>query len=180
MSSSKGADFQDIWPNCDGDCERSLPCRCAKIIADRLSELHAAQLDICRLLEQVADGLPDEIDSQSFLQLSRNVYPAVKSAHELEENNLFPLLEHKMGSEDGILHSIERLQFEHWEDESFAQEIGDCLLRYVTEPETQNPDALSYMLRGFFEGVRRHIAFESEHVLPLLSKPNPISINPAG
>jgi hypothetical protein len=26
------------------------------------------------------------------------------------------------------------------------------------------------MLRGFFEGLRRHIAFEREHIVPLLCK----------
>ena len=31
-----------------------------------------------------------------------------------------------------------------------------------------NFEALSYMLRGFFEGLRRHIAFEVEHLMPIL------------
>jgi hypothetical protein len=26
------------------------------------------------------------------------------------------------------------------------------------------------MLRGFFEGLRRHIAFEREHIVPILCK----------
>lgn len=29
-----------------------------------------------------------------------------------------------------------------------------------------NPEALGFMLRAFFDSVRRHIAFEREHVLP--------------
>jgi hypothetical protein len=30
-------------------------------------------------------------------------------------------------------------------------------------------EATGYMLRGFFEGVRRHIAFEQDHLLQHLS-----------
>jgi hypothetical protein len=29
-------------------------------------------------------------------------------------------------------------------------------------------DAAGYMLRGFFEGVRRHVAFEREMLAPLM------------
>lgn len=31
-----------------------------------------------------------------------------------------------------------------------------------------NAEAIGFMLRGFFEGLRRHIAFEREHVLPMI------------
>ncbi len=158
----------DIWPDCDGDCGGDRVCRCARTMSVRLAELHQVQLDMCKHLEQIADGLPHAMDSQAFLQLSRTVYPVIKNAHEFEEQRLFPLLEHKLAHEDRLLQSIERLKFEHWEDESFAEEIGDGLMIYVTGPDRQNPEALSYMLRGFFEGLRRHIAFEAEHVLPLL------------
>lgn len=160
----------DVWPNCGLDCGGNEVCQCARTISFRLVEYHQAQLDMCRRLERIADNLPLAMDSQAFLQLSRTVYPVVKSAHEFEEQSLFPLLEHKMAHEDRLLQSIERLKFEHWEDESFAEEIGDGLLIYVTDPDRQNPEALSYMLRGFFEGLRRHIAFEAEHVLPLLDR----------
>jgi hypothetical protein len=31
---------------------------------------------------------------------------------------------------------------------------------------TDNAEVVGFMLRGFFESLRRHIAFEREHVLP--------------
>ena len=31
-----------------------------------------------------------------------------------------------------------------------------------------NPEATGYMLRGFFEALRRHIAFERDHLLAVL------------
>ena len=46
-------------------------------------------------------------------------------------------------------------------------EIVDALEELATVG-VGNIDKLSYMLRGFFEGLRRHIAFEKEHLVPLL------------
>ena len=31
---------------------------------------------------------------------------------------------------------------------------------------SRNPETIGYMLRGFFEGIRRHIAFVGEHSIP--------------
>ncbi len=121
-------------------------------------------------LESIADSLPEDTDSQVILSLSRKIFPTVKTAHEFEEQRLFTLLEHKLGNGEELSRNLERLQFEHLEDESYAEEVADSLMGYVTDPKSQNPDALSYMLRGFFEGVRRHIAFEAEHILPMLTK----------
>ena len=65
--------------------------------------------------------------------------------------------------------ALERLQYEHWKDESFAEEVSDGLIKFVSDSDHPSADTLAYMLRGFFEGLRRHIAFEVEHILlPLL------------
>ena len=34
----------------------------------------------------------------------------------------------------------------------------------------ENPEAVGFMLRGLFETLRRHIAFEREHVLPIVGR----------
>ena len=34
--------------------------------------------------------------------------------------------------------------------------------------EQNNPEKLGYMLRGFFEGLKRHVAFEQTHLIPLI------------
>ena len=82
-------------------------------------------------------------------------------------------------SQSNLNRSLERLKYEHWEDESFAEEVSDGLIRFVSDPDHPSPDTLAYMLRGFFEGLRRHIAFESEHILPLLRRQEP-NQQPAG
>ena len=141
------------------DCEAHK----AELIAN-----HKRQLDLCDRLERLADSLPDELDTQECLSISFALYPTIKAAHEFEEQWLFPtLLVHRQADEQ-ISKSIERLQFEHWEDESFAEDLGLELRQLVSQPTATNVDKLSYMLRGFFEGLRRHIAFETDHIIPML------------
>ena len=81
-----------------------------------------------------------------------------------------PLLMSIENTDDALKSTVERLRYEHWEDESFSDEVADALIRFVTDKASSNAETLAYMLRGFFEGLRRHIAFERDHIVPLLCK----------
>ncbi len=81
---------------------------------------------------------------------------------------LFPAARRIHADNVQLASTLERLRYEHWEDESFAEEVTEALMSFVTEPQHRNTDKLAYMLRGFFEGLRRHIAFEREHLIPML------------
>lgn len=135
---------------------------------------HSSQLKLCDRLERLADSLPDSYDAQECLSISWALYPTIRAAHQFEEEKLFPILMPPKENASEIAKSIERLQFEHWEDESFAEELSTALRHLVSNPKSANVDKLSYMLRGFFEGLRRHIAFETEHILPILQNRNMI------
>ncbi len=125
------------------------------------------QLTICDQLEQIADTLPHNLDNQACLNIARSVYTTIKNAHKFEEDKLFPFLLENTPSNQ-TCESLERLCSEHWEDEIYAYDVQDALINFVTTPDEANPEALGYMLRGFFEGVRRHIAFEREQILPIV------------
>ncbi|WP_306283116.1 hypothetical protein [Mesorhizobium sp. LMG17149] len=60
------------------------------------------------------------------------------------------------------------MRAEHVEDECFAAEVTEILLAIGHGETIDNAEAIGFMLRGFFEGLRRHIAFEREHVLPMI------------
>ncbi len=135
---------------------------------ERMDGYLKAQINLCCQLEEIADGLPDNIDTQNCLHIARSIYPTVRRAHEFEETELFPLLKHRFAMDTDLLEALNRLHFEHWEDESYAEELSDGLMNFVAHRQTANPEALAYMLRGFFDGVRRHIAFEREHLCPLV------------
>lgn len=127
------------------------------------------QKQLCAALESLADALPDQIDPQQCLHLARSIYPLLHRAHEFEESILFPFLAAAQSAPDSLPATLERLRFEHMEDESYAQEIFDALTSYVGGHSAEMAVTLSYMLRGLFDNLNRHIAFESEHLLPLFA-----------
>jgi hypothetical protein len=139
-------------------------------IAKRLCEHMNLNYNLCCQLEHIADGLPDNVDKQECLYVARSIIPVVKHSHEFEENVLFPLLREKAGNSKNLEKTLDRLQGEHWEDESYASEIHNGLVSFVSDLADSNVESLGYMLRGFFEGMRRHLAFEREHVLPMLHR----------
>lgn len=123
-----------------------------------------AQLALCDKLEAIADSLPEKILRQSCLFTAQQIYPIVKAAHEFEEIRIFPILEQHTG--DTRL-TVDRLHGEHWSDEEYSHELSESLREFVAGRDT-NSEKLGYMLRGFFEGLRRHIAFEREFIAPIL------------
>jgi hemerythrin-like domain-containing protein len=136
----------------------------------QLQQYLAQQAKLCEKLEEVADRLPDDADKQDCLQLAQALVPLVKRAHDYEEKTVFPWLILAGGADDSLRGSIERLRFEHIGDEEFSTDLSQALRSYVTDPANCNTESLAWMLRGFFEGMRRHIAFEREHILPLLHR----------
>lgn len=142
----------------------------SKLICVKFLACHDQQMALCNKLEEIADQLPELADTQMCLRIAKSIQPMICEAHELEEKTLFPLLLTMDGASDGLKSTIERLRYEHWEDESFADEVADAMIRFVTDKASSNVETLGYMLRGFFEGLRRHIAFEREHIVPLLCR----------
>jgi hemerythrin-like domain-containing protein len=98
---------------------------------------------------------------------ARALGPMIKGVHRLEEDVVFPLIAAQHGADDKIETTLNRLRFEHCEDECFAEELTEALNALGTGNPDVNIEAIGYMLRGFFEAMRRHIAFESEMLLPI-------------
>ncbi len=128
------------------------------------------QLAVCTRLEQLADQLPDSTDATECLSLANEMIDSLAEAHKFEESILFPILEERFFQDSQLSKTLERLRFEHLEDEGFAGELKTCLEDFAETGATDNVNLLGYMLRGFFEGVRRHTAFEREHILPMLEQ----------
>ncbi len=127
---------------------------------------------VCDDLEAIADGLPDSVDTQFVLMTAQRLLATMRRAHDFEEGVLFPVLELNMPH---LSATLERLRFEHWGDEEFAADIHQALREYVRLGDKAKVDSLAWMLRGFFDGLRRHIAFDRE---VLLSKINQIKASP--
>jgi hemerythrin-like domain-containing protein len=129
-----------------------------------LRRAHEEQLALCSELEEIADSLPAHINRQKCIYAAKSLGPLIKGVHHYEERILFPWLESASKDLAHLRETLDRLKFEHCEDECFAEELTDTLLKLGSGSEV-NMEAVGYMLRGFFEDMRRHIAFEREHLL---------------
>lgn len=129
-----------------------------------LNAAYREQLALCDALEEIADSLPASVNRQKCIYAAKALGPAIRSQHLCEETVLFPWLTERPDAEKTLADTLSRLKYEHFEDECFAEELTDALLR-LGAGQPVNMEAIGYMLRGFFEGLRRHIAFERDHLL---------------
>lgn len=130
-----------------------------------IERAHAGLHGLCDLLEQVADSIPERIDPATCAGLGDTLLPLLRDIHQFEEDVLYPLAVHRLGATQQIRSTITRLQYEHCEDLCFAEELSEALCDLGRGKAPENPEATGYMLRGFFEALRRHIAFERDHLL---------------
>lgn len=149
-----------------------------------LSRFEASQRDqlaLCDELEAIADSLPEALDRDTCLLAARAVLNVLARTHEFEEGVLYPALSAAasarrlppLGAE-----TLEQLRFEHVADSCFAEEVYDALMAMGRGLSTLPPAAAGYMLRGFFAGLRRHVAFERSIVLPALRGGNITATDP--
>jgi hypothetical protein len=125
------------------------------------------QLNLCDELEGLADLLPDSIDAHTCLSAAQRLPVIVRHSHDFEEQTFYPAILSVASATREIAGCYDRLRYEHWGDEDYADDISFALREFIrTRPEA-NVESLSWMLRGFFAGVRRHLAFEREFVVPI-------------
>jgi hemerythrin-like domain-containing protein len=134
---------------------------------DLLEHDHARQAGLCDMLEQIADSLPADIDRRRCREAASALRHDLPLHHLDEEQGLFPLLRRHAAQSENLAAIMARLSSEHTADESFAEELTEELERLGEGGCPPNPEALGYMLRGFFESYRRHIHWETEILLPL-------------
>lgn len=128
-------------------------------VPPELVQTFERQMKLCDDLEAVADSLPRATDRQFCLHLARQIGPLLRDAHALEERVLFPAI---LTRGDSGADVVERLRLEHIEDECFGEEIQHELMQLGRGQPVLAPEATGYMLRGFFEGLRRHMRHEYE------------------
>jgi hypothetical protein len=133
-------------------------------------QAHASKLELCLAAEAIADVLPANIDRLGCLQMAGELLPLLRESHRYEEEIVFPAFENASAG-DGTARSatIRRLKAEHVEDECAAEHLTEVLLAIGHGGRVENAEALGFMLRAFFATMRRHIAFEREHVLPIVA-----------
>jgi hypothetical protein len=132
-----------------------------------MKRAHLEKLELCAALERIVDTLP-RVDCLACLAAGNAIVPLLRNIHQYEETVIFPVYDAALTGSDANLASTRRLRAEHVEDECFASEVTEILLAIGHGKTIDNAEAVGFMLRGFFESLRRHIAFEREHVLPMI------------
>jgi hypothetical protein len=126
---------------------------------------HGEKLKVCGALEEIADALPDNVDRLMCVSVASTLLPMLRNIHRYEEEVIFPA--YVAATAD--MQCVERLKAEHVEDECFADELTEALMTIGHGAAVANPEALGFMLRGFFETIRRHVAFERDHILAAIA-----------
>ena len=132
-----------------------------------IAEEHALQRELCDLLEAIADGLPHSFDKALSVIAVSILEGSVPRHMRLEEEALFPVLRDRVASDDPLHAALACLEEEHERDGAALVELTDALKTAAQQGSVKNPDMLGYMLRGYFDSQRRHIAWEDRVVLPV-------------
>ena len=130
-----------------------------------LVRLYEEQLEICTRLETVADSLGGDVDVQACGVLAAEIGSSMAFLHRFEEEVFHPLVADRAGDRKQTLQTVERLSDEHYSDQGYAEEIVELLSALRQGSRQIDMERAGYMLRGFFESVRRHTRFELDHVV---------------
>ena len=126
---------------------------------DQLEHGYRQLLELCDRLEAIADWLP-QVDVGLCLEMADTIEPMVQNVHDLEEAMLFPILARSGRRELGQI--VTRLRQEHLADSGTAGEVSDALRALADDRPTLPAEATGYLLRSFFDGMRRHVSGELE------------------
>lgn len=137
-------------------------------LVDVLERAQGAKLELCDQLEKIADSLPKSVDRQACIHIAHALGGVLKMAHDAEESQLFPVLERSDYLVINAPSIVEHLRMDHIGDAFMAEEVVEVLMSYGADEPLHEPEAAGYMLRGFFTGLRRHVALERELLRPAL------------
>lgn len=136
-------------------------------VFERIAAFHMGHMDVCDLLEEIADALPQRIDPGTCQSAAEKLGLEISVHRRDQEEGLFPLLRERALPSDEIEPWLRQLCSEHIADEGNAMEIAEMLPHLAADGPMGNADACGYMLRAFFEGFRRHLCWEQHLILPL-------------
>jgi hypothetical protein len=128
---------------------------------------HALQLCLCDALEAVADGLPgvnSALVQRTIDALCGGLLEEIGRRQQIAFDNL---LQNAAGNRALDLIAI-RLLDEQAHDACGVEELSDALRELVRQEQASNAEVTGYLLRGFFQARRRHIAWQTEVLIPLV------------
>ena len=124
------------------------------------------QLQLCDVLEHLADGLPGVGDRRLAQMASVGLTQGMVLHRDIGEKLLFPLMRKRGPASVGLMPLLTLLEREHAADQDQSYETAEELRALADSGRADNPGMLGYMLRGTFESLRRHVGWEKALVMP--------------
>jgi hemerythrin-like domain-containing protein len=118
---------------------------------------HKAQRALADLLETVADSLPDKVNQASASLAASLLRDSQQRRSALEEEGLFPLIERRAADGAPLRRAILLARRDYRDCAGRAIELAEELDSLAETGQAANAEALGFMLRAFFEGLRRHL-----------------------
>lgn len=125
---------------------------------------------LCDELERVADELPDNRNPSRIDEIGRKLRDLLRRHHQHAEALLMPRLASRALPEDRVEELAQGLRHDNSRDEGYALEVLELLDAMAAGGRPPNKDTAGYLLRGFFEGLRRHLRCEHALLFPLARK----------
>lgn len=141
--------------------------------ATRFAADCALQLEVCKSLLALADGLPKNLNRGAMVHLAK-IVPLTWSAHTaFQAQGAFPLLKHRNDCDTGLLDCFARLEKQHVEVAGVDDELLEQMAA-VARGEAVEPDVFAYVIRNAAERRREHVEWE----MLLLGKLFPMNLTP--
>lgn len=126
---------------------------------------HSAQRALADHLEALADSLPDCVN-RAAAAMAAAMLRTVHARHaEIEDRALFPMLESRCRDEV-TQRAIRIARKEHEDAAGKAIELAEALDGLAETGRAPNSESLGFMLRAFFDGLRRHLDWVDAAILP--------------
>ena len=132
--------------------------------------LFQEKIHVCEQLEGVADSLPDKVDRCKCASLAYRVPSLLSICGDIHEFVISPMLLQQSPHIGLSKETVSRLTDERRMDQGYALEVSELLDQLACVKPLRNIEASAYMLRGFFESVKRSSAFDLECVVPLVRR----------
>jgi hypothetical protein len=115
---------------------------------------HRARRALADLLESLADQLPDDADETAAARAAALLRGPLARDAALEDEALFPVYAARV-ADPSAGRCVEIARREQREIAGRAIELADELDRLAEGGRARNPESLGFMLRAFFDGLRR-------------------------
>lgn len=137
---------------------------------DDLKAAYAREIEICDLLEAIADALPERPHRFVIEKIIAALENGDAPGRAQQEQHVLSRLECFQRDDHLISNIFEVLRIETQRDVDRTYELLNALDCVVQIGDIGNADSFGYLLRSYFEGKRRHIHLKTAVLVPLAKR----------